>query len=478
MPSTPKTGRAAFAALPGVVRPADFGVGKWSRIATYGVKRQQQPDGSSRTFNFDDAAFAQALRNFRRMFAGRGRGMGSDYEHQTLNAPLNGRPAPNLCYWTAMAVVDQSGRVAGLEDLRGDAVPIDPAAERSRLAEQNPTEDPDPAGVWVYCGEITPLGAQLIPNYSQLSPLFNDQDVDEQEQPVGFAFQNVSFVNLAFQGGTSFNFGKGSSSMNDQMNPEMAGKLAKFGYMADKPESVHDAVMGYMASDEPAAERAKVAEMYKKMAKMGAMAADPQSDGPGMLPKGAPSATPPELAAPGQMGAMPGMPEKDMDKDGMAKMSKIYEGQIAALAKRVQLAESVAQRVASDAETRAKAEYQGKLTAFRKEMLESEAARYLPDQAADLDALIADVGGDLDKARKHAEKMPPVAAFRRWTQGGNPIGITSVPPPGISSMSRNAKGFAFNKAVRDLLAKDKNLDFAAAQQRIHAEQPDLYEVTY
>lgn len=468
----PTKRRAAFSALAGVSRPADFGIGKWSRIATYGTKRQKQADGSFRTFSFDDATFGQGLHNFARMFGGRGKGMGSDYEHQTLNAPLNGRPAPNLCYWGALALINQSGQLAGIEDVRGDALPIDPAAERARLAEQHPAEDPDPAGLWALCSEITPLGQQLIPNYSQLSMLFNDEDADEEGQSVGFAIQNISFVNVAFLGGASFNFRKeGFDEMND-MTPEMKGKLAKFGYAEERPESMHEAYHAYMASEEPAAERAKMASAYKMMAKM---AADPQSDGPGMLPKGAPSATPPELAAPGQMGAMPGMPEKDMDKDGMAKMSKIYEGQIAALAKRVQLAESVAQRVASDAETRAKVEYQTRLTAFRKEMLESEAARYLPDQAADLDALIADVGGDLDKARKHAEKMPPVAAFRRWTQGGNPVGITSVPPPGISGMSRTAKGYAFNKAVRELIGKDKTLTFAEAQQRIAAEQPDLYD---
>lgn len=472
MPSTPKKPRAAFAALAGVSRPADFGVGKWSRIATYGTKRQRQADGSVRVFEFDDQSFMQGMRNFRAQFAGRGKGMGSDYEHQTLSAPLNGRPAPNLCYWTALGVIDQSGRVVGLEDLRGDAAPLDPAAERARLAEQNPAEDPDPAGVWAYCGEITPLGQQLIPNYSQLSPLFSDDDEDEEGNPIGFAFQNVSFVNVAFQGGTAFTFRKGTQ-MNDQMPPELSAKLAKFGYMADKPETIHDAVMGYMASDEPAAERAKMAECYKRMSKMGAMGADAQSDGPGMLPKGAPSATPPELAAPGAMGAMPMV--EDKDKDGMARMSRIYETQLAALTKRVQVAESVAQKVASETEERSKKEYQVKLVAFKKEMLESETARYLPDQAADLDALIADVGGDLDKARKHAERLPPVAAFRRWTQGGNPVGITSVPPPGISGMSRNAKGYAFNKAVRELRAKEPALKFEEAQQRIAAEQPDLYD---
>lgn len=529
MPAQKYSVLAAFAALPGLSRPADFGVGKWSRIATYGTKRQQQEDGSWRTFVFDDKSFAQGLKNFRRMFGGRGKGMGSDYEHQTLNAPLNGQPAPNLCYWSALAVINQAGKLLGLEDLRGDAAPLDPEAERARLQEQNPAEDSSPAGTWVLCGEITPLGEKLIPNYSQLSPLFNDQDTDEQGRQVGFAWQNVSFVNVAFQGRTSFNFRKSARSAMSterggkadamELTPEMEEKLAAHGYVKDKPESMGTACFGYMEKTEDGpAERAAMAEAcrkagmgkmgmeqkpdsmskltkfgynadkpetaetaynaymertedgpsdraavtaaYRKMAK-GKMGAVPgESDGPGSTPAGEPSSKPPVVAAPGSMA--------DLDKDGMAKMSKVMEPILAPLRQRVEVAEARLQ-------DRQRLDYQTRRTAFRKSMMEGDAARFLPEQEKDLDKIIDSVSGDLDKAQEICEIMPPVAAFKRWTRGGNPEGAKTVAPPALAGLSRTQKGHAFNKKVHELRAKVPTLSYGEAQLQVAQENPDLYE---
>lgn len=534
MTTTPKQGRVAFAALPGVARPADFGVGKWSRIATYGVKRQQQPDGSWRDFDFCDRTFAEGLRNFRRMFAGRGKGMGSDFEHQTLNAPTNGQPAPNLCYWSALAVINQAGTLVGLEDLRGDAPIIDPAAERARLADQNPAEDSDPAGTWALCSEITPLGQTIIPNYSQLSPLFNDADTDEQAQPVGLAWQNVSFVNLAFQGGTSFNFRKacfGGPTPSDSltqglfmaMTPELEKKLGEHGFSASKPNTLRVAFKAYMAKtadgpkersamaaavghidDDPAADqlaklgkfgfvaekpetaemaygaymdqtedgpadRAAVSQAYRKMAKakMGELVPG-QSGGPGTLPSGAPSDKPPELAAPLSMGA-------ELGPEGMAKLSKVIAPILAPLQQRVQVAERDSAAAMAKLQERDKADYAKGRAAFRKEMLEGDTARFLPEQGAQLDTLIDNVGGDLTKAREVCEIMPPVAAFQRWTRGGNPEGASSVPAPALAGLSRTQRGYAFNKAVKELRKKEPSLSHSDAQQRVAAEQPDLYE---
>lgn len=234
------------------------------------------------------------------------------------------------------------------------------------------------------------------------------------------------------------------------LTPEMMAKLGKFGFSADKPESVHDAYHAYMAGtpDSPE-ERAKVAEAYKKMGKM---AAEPPGGS-------APAASTPEPPAPGAMGTQ-------------------LDPVVAAMQKRVAAAETLLAQFRDEHETRNKKEYGVRLAAFRKEMLEGETARFLPTQEADLDRLIGDVGGDLDKARAHAQLIPPVAAFKRWTQGGNPVGTTSVPPPGISGMSRQGKGFAFNKAVRELRTKEPSLSFEEAQQRIANEQPDLYSGSF
>ena len=524
--------RGAFAALPGLSRPADFGVGKWSRIATYGTKRQQQEDGSWRTFEFDDKAFAQGLRNFRRMFAGRGKGMGSDYEHQTLNAPLNGQPAPNLCFWSALAVVNQAGKLAGFEDLRGDAPRLDPEAERARMKEQNPLEDSSPAGTWALCSEVTPLGEKLIPNYSQLSPLFNDDDTDEQGRKVGLAWQNVSFVNIAFQGRTSFNFKKGAraamsserggKSKEMELTPEMEEKLAEHGYEKDKPESMGAACFGYMEKTEDGPEdRAAMAEACRKMG-MGKMGMEPKPDpmsrltkfgfsadkpetaemaynsymertedgptdraavtqayrkmakgkmgesgGPGTQPAGEPSSTPPVVAAPGSMA--------DLDKDGMAKMTKVMEPILAPLRQRVEVAERDSAAAMAKLQERQRADYQSRRTAFKKSMLEGDSARFLPEQERELDKVIDNVGGDLDKAHEICELMPPVAAFKRWTRGGNPEGATSVPAPALAGLSRTQKGHAFNKAVKELRKKETGLSLAEAQQRVATEHPELYE---
>lgn len=431
--------RVLFSA--GQVPQQDIGVGKWSRIATFGTKRQRQPDGSVRTIELNESAFAQALQNFRRMFSGRGKGMGSDYEHQTVNAANNGRPAPNLCYWGAMAVVGQNGAVTGDVDLFGNAPQIDPAAERARLAADHPETDGDPAGLWVLCTEVTPLGRELIPNYSQLSMLFSDDDVDETAAKVGFCVQNVSFVNVAFLNGTSFHFGKGIT-MN--MPADVTAKLAKFGYSEDKPETLEPSYHGYMAAtDDGKEDRAKVADAFKKFGKMSADTDAAKVD--------------------------------DTDKDGMAKMNKILEGQLSSSIKRLEVAEKALAALAKQQDDASKAAHAKNLTAFKQEMLSGANARYLPGQEPDLDALIADVGGDLDKARKHAERMPPVAAFKRMTAGGNPVGITVTPPPGLSMMSKNQRGLAFNKAVRELMSKEQ-IDLEAAQQRVAIEQPDLYEV--
>lgn len=426
----------------GSVPQEDIGVGKWSRIATFGTKRQRQLDGSFREIELSEAAFAQALQNFRRMFAGRGKGMGSDYEHQTVNAAENGQPAPNLCYWGAMAVVGQDGAVTGAVDLFGNAPQIDPAAERARLAADHPETDGNPAGLWALCTEVTPLGRKLIPNYSQLSMLFSDDDVDEAGAKVGFCVQNVSFVNVAFLNGTSFHFGKGISAMD--MPQEIMAKLAKYGYSQDKPESLEASYHGYMAATDDAKEdRAKVAEAFKKFGKMSA--------------------------------PVSAEPVVDTENDGMAKMNKILTAQIASLSKRVEVAEKAADNVAKQQEEASKATYAKQLAAFKHEMISGPNARYLESQAADLDALVSDVGGDLEKARKHAERIPPIAAFKRMTAGGNPVGVTVLPPPGIAMMSKNQRGIAFNKAVRELMIKEK-IGIEAAQQRVAAEQPDLYDV--
>lgn len=244
---------------------AEFGVGKWSRIATYGKKRQEQPDGTWFETVFDDAKFEQGLRNFRTMFAARGKGMGSDCEHQTLYAPVNGQPAKNPAYFTALAWV-KDGQVRGLEVLREGIPEIEPAAEAARLKELYPkAADHSPDGTWAFCAEVTDYGREVIPSYSQLSPLFKEKEYDEAGKLLGFAWLNVSFVNVAHQTGTNFAFGK-RNRMADISHEEMLKKLSHHGLSeSPKAEDYEKALGAYMADTDDAKDvRASMAKACAK----------------------------------------------------------------------------------------------------------------------------------------------------------------------------------------------------------------------
>lgn len=237
-------------AFTGLARPAAFGVGKWSRIATYGIKRQRQPDGSWSETDFNDRKFSQWLTNFLLMFGGRGRGMGSDCEHQVLYSAVNGAPAENPAYFTGLAWV-RKGRVQGLVRLQPDVAPLDPVAESARLRAEHPTTSGNPDGVWAYCAEVTPYGEQKIPGYSQLSPLVSDDEHLEDGTPIGSALLNVSFVNVAHQTGTNFAFSATTGGQMEITPDELRKKLSAFG-LPEKADAdgLRKALAAYMEGTE------------------------------------------------------------------------------------------------------------------------------------------------------------------------------------------------------------------------------------
>lgn len=256
--------RARLHALAATPRPQSFGVGKWSRIATYGYKRQRQADGSWSETLFDDAKFSQWLTNFLLMFGGRGRGMGSDWEHQTIYSAANGVAAENLAYFTGLCWV-RNGQVVATSRLQPSVPPLDPEAEASRLRAEHPTTSGNPDGVWAYCAEITPRGEELIPNYSQLSPLVSDDEHLEDATPIGSALLNVSFVNVSHQVGTNFAFSATGGPM-DLSPEEMRKKLSAFG-LGDKPDadSLRKALAAYMeGTDDNAVARGAMAKACAK----------------------------------------------------------------------------------------------------------------------------------------------------------------------------------------------------------------------
>lgn len=454
--------RAAFGAVQPVL--PGFGVGKWSRIATFGVKRQRQPDDSVREFEFSPKTFAQALVNFGRMFAQRR--MGSDWEHQALHASTNGRPAPNLCFWDALGVIEED-KVAGLREQSPGPQP-DPVALRALLAERFPHEDPDPSGLWARCAEITPLGAQLIPCYEQLSPLFNDEQLDESGEPIGFAVSNISFVNVAHQDGTFFNFGfadralhpSGSTQEKRMDEKQMMGRLGLAEGATDK-EAMRAAFDAYMenTADGPEERKAMKAAFAAKMAAMG--------------------------------DALPAEKIEDKDKDGAAQAAMSAQTQaLAALSAKHQQTQTELAALRQREAEREKKEKEQRLAAFSAAACTSFAAggtgQWDPTKRKDLE----DLARDLPEAKWPSLLAGvPKGAFGgasgRLFQGGNPVGAGRGGTGGFNpDYARTCKTTGFSataQAFASLAAAGvKNPTYQQLRDAIHevaAGNPDLLRET-
>lgn len=428
--STASGHRTAFSAVQAPEpRAADFGVGKWSRIATYGTKRQRQLDGSFQTFEFTDETFAQGLRNFVAMCASRG-GLGSDYEHQTLFSAQNGKEAPNLAIFGALAWVDAAGTVRATESVVGAVPPLDPTAERVRLAGEFPRADSDPAGIWAYCSEVTDLGRSLIPNYRQLSPLFSEHWEDEQGVDQGFGFLNVSFVNVAFQNGTTFAFNQRGLSMDEQM----MGKLRACG-MPDKPdaEAMKSALAAYMAeTEDPPAMRKAMSDACTKF-----------------------------------MGDLVIKHDDEDDKE------KAMKATVAAMQAR--LTEEAKERAALEARVKVldAAENERKAESWKK-----FSAQFLDEKAAE--GFLTAQGGDIDRATRalSALSLPRRSALQqRLTMNGTPVGTDPTPPTvGLVSEVNGLRiiGRDFAAMSRQMVEEGKAKDIASAQALVARKHPHLY----
>ena len=417
--------RLAFSA---VERPEDFGVGKWSRIATYGLKAQRQPDGSFAQTLFDDEKFGQWLKNFRLMFASRGKGMGSDYEHQTMHAAANGQPAQNLAYFTGLAWI-RNGEVAGIETLREGIAPIDPSAERALLAATYPKADSSPDGVWAYCSEVTELGRTLIPNYSQLSPLFNDSENLEDGEPIDSALLNISFVNIAHQTGTNFSFSKVTKMA---LPDEMRKKLSAFGLTGDAPsaEELRKALAAYMEqTDDDKTMRSAMAKACAQA--LGDLEIVHKDD-------------------------------DDSEKTGMSKHADNLAKTLAAqTAERLALTKQVEALQAKEsarelAELTAEAKARG--------LTEKEAQEYLK-------------GFGKDRGLEMIRKFPltNASALGKWNVGGGGQPQTDTSVGAVESVNGvKVIGRGLAKAARELLEQGKAKTIAEAQRMVFSKSPHLY----
>lgn len=160
-------------------------VGKWDRFFSWGTKNK---DGAELVFN--EETLSQVVDNF----ATRQNLLAMDWDHQTAYVAENGRPAPALAFYCALALV-VDGEV------------------KKFVSRDDSVKAPDPTGfengIYGYRSEVTPLGQELLPNYKYISPMFTDAGADEAGNPIGYDLMNVAATNTPFQDGCEITFNRG-----------------------------------------------------------------------------------------------------------------------------------------------------------------------------------------------------------------------------------------------------------------------------
>ncbi len=151
--------------------------GKWDQFAKFGTFEK---DGS--TVVFDETTLGQIVDNF----ADRQNDIGMDHEHQALNAPVNGQPAPALAWYSALALV-----------VGGELVRFASHDESVPRPDTAGLED----GLYGFRARVTPLGEELLPNYRYISPAFTTDGANEKGESVGYDLLNIAATNTPFLDG-------------------------------------------------------------------------------------------------------------------------------------------------------------------------------------------------------------------------------------------------------------------------------------
>ena len=151
--------------------------GKWDQFAKFGTFEK---DGTK--VIFDERTLGQMVENFAR----RQNDLGMDYEHQALNAPMNGQPAPALAWYSALALVS-GGKLARF------------ATHDEAVAKPDATGLDD--GLYGFRSSVTPLGEKLLPGYRYISPAFAMEGSNETGREVGYDLLNVAATNTPFLDG-------------------------------------------------------------------------------------------------------------------------------------------------------------------------------------------------------------------------------------------------------------------------------------
>lgn len=420
----------------------------WDRVMTYGKKAK---DGIE--YDFTDDFFQKIIDNFAKSSR---TCFGSDYEHQTMNAALNGKPAPNLAYYNAYAVI-KDGRVKTFFS-KDEKV-------------QPPTAIGREDGLYAYRFKATPLGKQLIPNYNEISPLFDTEDTNEKGELIGPNINNISFVNVSHQEGTTVGLKKGKN-MEDK---EMYGMLGFKDGMEPSEEELKEkmkmfmskmskAKMGDLAGEEIEREEEKEEKVHPGIHKEISKMKKGKMDGASVE------------SIEGSGSGKDDLINDDSDEEDEVKdLDKEQKKMMARMSKQLAETNKKLADLQAKEDKRAESDADMKATAFAK--LAVAQGRWPADGLKKLVGF-AKIGKGEDAISPFEKGTFTSAALsKKIFNGGNYEGVTESYTAETPSDGQRRSGVSLSKAMKDYAKKNKitfsHVTYNQIAQAVAEEHPDL-----
>lgn len=426
-------------------------VGVWDQCLRYGLFDKEALDGRPLRTRFAAETCAQMLEDFR----DRPQDMFLDKFHKVTeevqpggksNAELDQQlkewgEGHALAWYSALAHV-HDGAVVGYASHPGAS---DQPPTLSDLA--RPDGKPPGDGLYALRTQLTPLGLdpkEGISTFRYVSPYFV-----QTGEATGYRLLNITATNDPYLEGVALAMSrelprpspKESTMPMDQSALMMAAGCAD----ADTAEQKLQKLGAYAAK---MAEERDAAALARKKMEDDAKAKSPAAEA---------------------------APLAGAETPAEEKAEKLVQQ---AMERRLKTAEEAAAKAQTLAD-KLEAERQGeRVQAFSRWALagpvEEGGSRWPKEDEKGLHELIKDMGGDLDKAKKHVMRLPVPQAMQRLTRGGNPAGAAGVDPPTFQAMNREQRGQTFSRLTREKMKADPKLTLAEAQQAVDREHPGLY----